>query len=254
MTIPAVTSPGSLPSLATRIKCQTRYAKFAAFAVLALMFLPLPLGRVYVCDDLLNYHLPIRQFYSQCLERGDAFDWMPSLFSGFFLTGSGQAGTYHPLHWLLYRFLPLQAAFNLEILSSYPFKLFGMKLFLERHLRRPDAAWLGAIIFTFSGFCTLHFLHPNAIAVISHLPWLLLAHDVLLRPSSDNPRWRIAAELSVAFLTGSQLLLGYPQYVWFSLLAETVYCLGFVSFSRRGMRVLVLLTLLKIMGLGLGAV
>ena len=34
------------------------------------------------------------------LESGDAFDWCPDLFGGFYLTGEGQVGTYHPLHWL----------------------------------------------------------------------------------------------------------------------------------------------------------
>jgi hypothetical protein len=236
------------------IRRQSQVAQFASFAVITWMFLPLLTGQIYVCDDLLNYHLPIRQFYADCLKNGDAFDWMPSLFSGFFLTGSGQAGTYHPWHWLLYRFLPLPMAFNLEILSSYPFMLFGMKLFLERHLHRRDAAWLGAIVFTFSGFCTLHFLHPNAIAVVSHLPWLLLALDVILRPRSGDNWRRVAAEAGLVLLTGSQLLLGYPQYVWFSLLAESVYCIGFATISWRGLRTLVLIAILKLPGLGLGAV
>jgi hypothetical protein len=31
------------------------------------------------------------------------------------------------------------------------------------------------------------------------------------------------ATAAIALLTGSQLLLGYPQYVWFSLLAEVCY-------------------------------
>jgi len=239
---------------ALEVHRQTILARWAAFAILAWMFLPLCTGRVYVCDDLLNYHLPIRQFYAECLKQGDAFDWMPSLFSGFFLTGSGQAGTYHPWHWLLYRFLPLPVAFNLELLSSYPFMLFGMKLFLQRHLQRSDAAWLGAIIFAFSGFCMLHFLHPNAIAVISHLPWLLLVQDILLRPQVASGRRRIAAEAGVAVLTGSQLLLGYPQYVWYSLLAEAVYCLGFTARSWCSLRTLTLIALLKVFGLTLGAV
>ena len=255
---------------------QTRIARAAAFAVLGWMFLPLLTGQIYVCDDLLNYHLPIRQFYSSCLQNGDAFDWMPSLFSGYFLTGSGQAGTYHPWHWLLYRCLPLETAFNLEVLSSYPFMLFGMKLFLQRHFQRPDAAWLGAIVFTFSGFCTLHFLHPNAIAVVSHIPWLLLALDVILRDCPGSAFGSVIAQSSpvdgatgvpyarrsadgmaitgIALLTGSQLLLGYPQYVWFSLLAEIVYCLGFVSWNSRGVRRLLLIASLKVLGLGLGAV
>ena len=254
MTIPADTSPEVCSESLDHRHRQARIARLAACLVLGWMFLPLFNGRFYVCDDLLNYHLPIRQFYSDCLVHGDAFDWMPSLFSGFFLTGSGQAGTYHPWHWLLYRWLPLQTAFNLEILSSYPFMLLGMKLFLQRHLRRPDAAWLGAIVFTFSGFCTLHFLHPNAISVIAHLPWLLLAHDIVIRRDRAGPGKIIVAEAGVALLTGSQLLLGYPQYVWFSLLAEIVYCLGFVSVPSRGLRVLLLLSSLKALGLGLGAI
>jgi hypothetical protein len=249
-----MTSENASPSVLQ----QTRIARAAAFAILGWMFLPLLTGQIYVCDDLLNYHLPIRQFYSTCLKNGDAFDWMPSLFSGYFLTGSGQAGTYHPWHWLLYRCLPLEMAFNLEVLSSYPFMLFGMKLFLQRHFQRPDAAWLGAIVFTFSGFCTLHFLHPNAIAVVSHIPWLLLSLDVILRdgsgaafgsgviaessPVGGATRVRYTrrsadgmALIGIALLTGSQLLLGYPQYVWFSLLAEIVYCLGFVSWNSQGL-------------------
>jgi hypothetical protein len=256
---------------------QARIARVAAFAILGWMFLPLLTGQIYVCDDLLNYHLPIRQFYSSCLQNGDAFDWMPSLFSGYFLTGAGQAGTYHPWHWLLYHCLPLEMAFNLEVLSSYPFMLFGMKLFLQRHFQRPDAAWLGAIVFTFSGFCTLHFLHPNAIAVVSHIPWLLLALDVILRDCPGSISSSVVTAQSspvggatgvrytgrsadgiamsgVALLTGSQLLLGYPQYIWFSLLAEIVYCCGFVSWNSQGFRRLLVIASLKVLGLGLGAV
>ena len=267
----------TLENASKSILQQTRIARAAAFAILGWMFLPVLTGQIYVCDDLLNYHLPIRQFYSSCLRNGDAFDWMPSLFSGYFLTGSGQAGTYHPWHWLLYRCLPLETAFNLEVLSSYPFMLFGMKLFLQRHFQRADAAWLGSIVFTFSGFCTLHFLHPNAIAVVSHIPWLLLAVDVILR---DSPGSIFGSEITaqsspvdgatgvhytrrsadgiamigVALLTGSQLLLGYPQYVWFSILAEIVYCLGFASWNYRGFGRLLVIASLKVLGLGLGAV
>ena len=254
MTIPANSQSDEMDTTKRRFYERTKIIRTVAFVIVALMFLPVLIGRVYVCDDLLNYHLPIRQFYAQCLSEGHSFDWMPGLFSGFFLTGSGQAGTYHPLHWLLYRFLPLPLAFGTEIVISYPFMLLGMKLFLQRHVRRADAAWLGAIVFTFSGFCTLHFLHPNAIAVVSHLPWLLLCLDVLLRPEPGQLRKYVAAELGLALFTGSQLLLGYPQYLWFSLLAEIVYCLGFVKLNRQAIGLLAQLAVLKIVGLGLGAV
>ncbi len=193
----------------------------AATLLFAAMAAPFFVGRYYLTDDLGEFHLPLRAFYEQCLVQGDAFDWMPSLFCGFDLTGEGQAGTYHPLHWLLYRWLPLQAAFSLELLISYPVMMFGSYLLFRCHIIRRSAAWFGALIFTFSSFGLLHFIHPNAMAVVSHLPWLLLAAGSLVRTSQSR---RIAGPVAaIGLLTGSQLLLGYPQYVWLSLLAECAY-------------------------------
>jgi hypothetical protein len=185
---------------------------------------PYLLGRVYTADDLLAYHLPVRAFYARCLERGEPFDWMPELYCGFYLTGEGQAGTYHPWHWALYRFLPLRAAFDLELLAPYPCMLAGMYLFLRRHVDRRWSALFGALVFTFSAFNALHFVHPNAMAIVAHVPWLLWGCDVLLCHRGCR---RLAAGVLVAVLTGSQWLLGYPQYVWFSLVVEAGYVVWF---------------------------
>ena len=43
------------------------------------------------------------------------------MFGGYYLFGEGQLGMAHPWHLLLYRFLPLTPAFNIEIVSSYVF-------------------------------------------------------------------------------------------------------------------------------------
>ena len=95
---------------------------------------------------------------------------------------------------------------------------------------RNDAAALGSLLFTFGSFNLLHFVHPNAVAIIAHIPWLLWAIDIVL---SDSRRRKVAAAgAAIAMLTGSQLLLGYPQYVWFSLLAETGYA-ALVVLTRR---------------------
>ena len=100
---------------------------------------------------------------------------MDSLYGGFYVTGEGQLGAYHPLHLMLYRLLPLGVAFDLELLISYPAMFAGTYLFLRVWLRRRDAALFGALAFTFCGFNLLHFVHPNAVAIVAHLPWLLLA-------------------------------------------------------------------------------
>jgi len=219
-----------------------------SFAVLALPFF---LGRIYIADDLGDFHLPVRDFYARQLERGEAFDWMPSLFGGFYVTAEGQLGAYHPWHWLLYRWLPLGAAFDLEVLSSYPLLFAGAYLFFRRLVERRDAALLGAMTFTFSGFCLLHFMHPNAIAVVAHLPWMLWAIDLSLR-SSD--RWKqTLADAGLALLLASQLLLGYPQYVWFSLLTCAALVIWRVTLRQAPARRVVLLCVPVACGVLIGA-
>jgi len=189
--------------------------------LLAALAGPFFAGLVYTADDLGAFHLPTRAFYQQQLVRGESFDWMPTLYSGFYLTGEGQTGVYHPWHLLLYRCLPLRIALCWEWLAAYPLMLLGGWMFLRRRLGRSDAAMFGSLVFTFSSFNLLHFIHPNAVAVIAHIPWLLWAIDVVLvDPDRRKAAW---AQAAVALLTGSQLLLGYPQYVWFSLIAEAAY-------------------------------
>lgn len=197
------------------------WSLLAALILLAALAAPFFAGDVYLGSDLGDFHLPARAFYAEQLARGESFDWMPSIFSGFYLTGEGQAGVYHPVHQLLYRILPLRAALGWEYLCSYPLMLAGMFFFLRRRLRRRDAAMIGSLVFTFSSSSLLHFVHPNAVAAAAHIPWLLGMIDIIL---VDANRRRVAsAQMALALLTGSLLLLGCPQYFWFSLLVETGY-------------------------------
>jgi len=206
------------------------WSLLATVMLLGAMAGPFFAGRVYTRDDLGAFHIPIRAFYSEQLARDEPFDWMPQLYSGFCLTGEGQSGAYHPLHLMLYRFLPLHAAAALEWLLSYPWMFIGAWLLLRRRLRRGDAAMFGSLLFTFCAFNLLHFVHPNAIAVVAHIPWLLWAIDIVLSdPQDSKATW---AQAGIALLTGSQWLLGYPQYVWFSLLVEVAYA-AFLTYNRR---------------------
>lgn len=219
----------------------------ASFAVLVVLGLPLLAGRIYVQDDLGQFHLPLRYFYAEALGRGDSFFWCPDLLAGFYLHGEGQAGMLHPLHLLLYGLLPLQIGFGLELWICYPVMLAGTFLFLRRWGLGRGIALFGAFAFSFSGFNLLHHVHVNAIAIIAHLPWLLLCVDGVLRG-----RGRMSAGLGLALLTGSQLLLGYPQYVWFCGLVE----IGYVVLLTRevGWRRVHKFVGLKALGVLIGAV
>ena len=47
-----------------------------AFGLLAAPFFA---GKVYTSDDLGEFHLPVRDFYSRQLAAGESFDWHPGL-------------------------------------------------------------------------------------------------------------------------------------------------------------------------------
>jgi len=198
-------------------------ALLCAAAMLAWMGRSLLTGQIPFTGDLLHFHYPLRDFYARALAAGQPFDWMPSLFNGFYLVGEGQLGGYHPVHWLLYRLLPLDRAFAIELVLAYPVLFAGAWLWLRRYAGTAPAAF-GAMVMTFSGFTLTHGVHPNIVGVMAHLPWLLLALDAAA--PSGRPRRRGTGQRAVAviaLLTGSQLLMGHPQSVWFSVLIEAAY-------------------------------
>jgi hypothetical protein len=88
-------------------------------ALLVPLLTPLATGRVFTLDDLGAYHLPMRYLYANALRNGESMLWTPAVFGGYYLFGEGQVGMAHPWHVLLYRSLPLNVAFNVEIVASY---------------------------------------------------------------------------------------------------------------------------------------
>jgi len=219
--------------------------------VLAMLARPIFVGGVYTHDDHGWLQLPIRYLYSQALASGDDVLWTPQLTNGMYLHGEGQVGMYHPLHLVLYRTLPLAWAFNLEFILSYMWMFPGMYLMLRRLDLPLYASLFGALVFTFSGFNLLHSVHLNAIAVISHIPWLIVAIDIVLR--TKDRRKLAAAQLGISLLTGSELLLGQPQYVWYSALAEGLFVIWRLKDAVSWWRIL-MLGLAKLVGGMLGAV
>ncbi len=216
----------------------------ASLAILGLFAHPLFIGQFHTYDDLLNFHLPLRAFYAGRLAEGRAFDWCPGLFGGFYLQGEGQLGMYHPLHLILYRLLPLHVAFMLELILSYPFTQVGTYLFLRRRGLGRDSSTFGSLVFTFSSYMMLRFAHLNAVATLAHMPWLLWAIDRFVHAVG---RSRVPAGLAVMALTTSQLLLGHPQFSFYSILVEGLYAI-WIAVPLGGMRYLPQLTGLKLLG------
>jgi len=199
----------------------------------AVLFLPLvfPLltSRVFTRDDFAALHLPFRYLYREALRAGDSFLWTPAYHSGFYVHGEGIAAMAHPLQMLLYRFVPLSVAFNLEVIVPFAVMLAGTSLLLRRFGLGREVAAFGAMVFTFSGFNLFNLMHMNQGDIMAHLPWLLLAAHVLL--TSPHHRSRALAFAGFAVIVGSQLLMGNPQYVWLTgvALAYMVVCLCYAG-------------------------
>jgi hypothetical protein len=201
----------------------------ASVALFAPLLFPLVSGKVFTRDDFAALHLPFRYLYREALQSGASWLWTSAYHSGFYLHGEGIAGMAHPLHLLLYRFLPLGLAFNLEIVIPFAAMLVGTWLLLRQFEIANEAAWFGGLIFTFCGFNIFNLAHMNHAAVIAHLPWLLLASHVLL--TSPDRKNRALAFAGFALVVGSQQLTGNPQYVWLTsvVLAYLIACLWYAG-------------------------
>ncbi len=216
-----------------------------------LLFVPLAgpmlMWRVFAHTDMGIFHVPLREIYATALRQGDSFTWTTQMFNGFYVHAEGQLGAFHPLHLLLYRFMPLTIALNLEVIVSYVFAFTGVWLFLRRQGAGTLATGVGAMAFTFSGFQLLHLGHPNAVAIAAHLPWLLLSIDSALSVSASG---RAKGAAGIALLSGSQVLLGHPQSAWLSTLACAVYAVA----ARPSWRALWLPVAAGVTGILIGAV
>jgi hypothetical protein len=197
---------------------------------LAALFWPALQRRVFVYSDLGHFSLPIRMFLARNLEQGITPLWMPDLFCGYYAHGDGQNGIFHPVRWLLYRSLPLSEAFNLECLIPFPLALAGIALFLRRLALPASAAMLGGLTFAFSPYLTLRLAHLNAIEVLAHLGWVLLAIDAL---QSGDPRARVRGVIGAAVATGSMFLIGYPAAIASVWGLAVAYALGTAIARRR---------------------
>ena len=205
----------------------------ASLAMLAFMARSLVTGQIPFTGDLLHFHYPLRDFYARQLGAGQPFDWMPGLFAGFYVVGEGQLGGYHPLHWLLYRALPLDRAFALELVLAYPLLFAGTWLWLRRRCGTAPAAF-GAMAATFCGFTLVHGVHPNMVGVLAHVPWLLWVLDGVAARHVPGNAWRpdLRGTGIIGLLIGSQLLLGHPQSVWFSGLVCAAYAAHLITADR----------------------
>lgn len=143
--------------------------------------------------------------------------WIPELGRGFPLMAEGQTGTFYIPNVLLYRFLDSVTAYNASILLTILFLGWGMYMWVRRMNWSRIAGLFAALSLMFSGMTLSQLPHGALLQGISLLPWVLY---LTLRLFQTKSRSAIAIW---AFIYSQQLLTGFPQAAFITILFSFAY-------------------------------
>lgn len=155
--------------------------------------------KVFLRGDLVNWVYPIYQFYKTSLISGQSIFWNPDNMSGFpsFVSSMGFLS---PLHFLLFKFLPLFTAYNLIIFLNCGLALFFTWRLLLKFKLSSAAGFFGGLIYVFSQWSWIH-----DITVCNALPILPLFFLIIYELWEKKNNWLVL---------GGDLLIGWA---WLSV-------------------------------------
>ncbi len=186
-------------------------------------------------SDVLHLNLPFKNILSQSLKNHTWPLWSHLLASGFPILAEGQIGTFYIPNLVLFRFLPLITAYNLNLGLSFILAGFGTYLFLNKLRLSKTASLWGAVVFSFSGFFGVHLNHFNLIQAASLLP--LLYWDYLLLLSKPSLKYSVLG----AFILSQQFFTGHFYIVFISLIGLIIIqILLIISGWRKNFRAILL--------------
>lgn len=181
-------------------------------------------------SDVLHFNLPLKEILSTSLKNKEWPLWTPNLAGGFPILAEGQIGTFYLPNLVLFRFLPTIIAFNLNLIISYSLSFWGTFLF-AKSLKLPNIACLfSAVVFTFSGFLSVHLNHLNLIQAACLMPLILWAANLIFKKPSFN------YSLLFAFLLSQQIFTGHFYIVFISLVGIIIFFLGNVFIAKTALR------------------
>lgn len=162
-------------------------------------------------SDVLHFHVPLKEILSTSLKKHQWPVWTPLIANGFPILAEGQIGTFYLPNLLLYRFLPTVTAFNLNLVISFFMIGFGTYIFVRSlHFSRPSSTF-AAIVFTFSGYFSVHLNHYDIIQTASLFPLLAWAALRIRRKPS------LLSSILFGFILSQQIFCGYVNIVFISL-------------------------------------
>lgn len=205
-------------------------------------FIPVPIlilsvlvffAKIIISGDSLFGHdfifafYPWKKFiYDYVWSHGTLPFWNPYLFSGSPFIADIQASMFYPLGFLYYIIPPEFAYLYSTILHSCLGSIF-MYLFMRSLSVSRRGAFLSAFIFTFNGYFMAH-LYAGHLSFVQAYIWIPLVFYFLYRfTQTIRFYWAVSAGLTL----GIQILGGFPQLSFYTILAIMGFGFYFITIS-----------------------
>ncbi len=201
---------------------------------------------ILIGTDIFLYFYPYKAYASQALLSGRLPLWNPHIFMGVPFLANSQVGLLYPLNWLfLWAEPPKQIAYSIALhvwiagMGAYLFAKYRLKL-------DTLSAFIGGVIFAFSGFLGAQVEHINQLQVSAWLPWIFFIsskarnYEFSLARGNGQTR-KVFENLSclgyhrkiamLGLIIALMLLAGHTQSVYISMFGLGIYILGHVILS-----------------------
>jgi hypothetical protein len=197
-------------------------------------------------DGQIDY-LPSRVLSAQMYKAGALPMWDPHIFSGMSHIAMVQTAPFYPPNIVLYGLLPSTVAFNLSMLLHVLMLLGFCHAFFRLLSASEEAAWLGAVAFSFCGFLLLHIEAIGLFNAATWIPALFYCVEKWIR----TLRWKYCALGGVCL--AMPVLAGWPQIALLSAIYVAIYALSAWREQPRRLRLFAGLLVTGLIAAGLGA-
>ncbi len=224
-------------------------------SVIVLFFLPLfwPTQQLLVTPDFGksdSWHFSFATKYAlwESLHEGKLPLWSDKIGDGFPLFAEGQIGTFFLPNLILFTFVgdPV-LAYNLSLVVTVLILAWGTYAWLRLLKLSPVPSIFGSLTFTLSGIVILQLPHITLLQGFSILPWFM----ALTQKIFEKPTRRVIG--IAAFVLSQQILAGFPQATFLTLLLAGSFALWRVM-NTRGAGRLLSFACAVLLGFGLSAI
>lgn len=194
---------------------------------LILRFYPFILGMTIFFGDNYSLMVPGKVFTAGWIRQGILPMWNPNIFGGVPWLGNMNESIFYPST-LIFAILNPGAALNLTVILHLVVTFVGMYQLARVWTKNKWASLVAAILWTFSTQVTGAMNNLTTLQSITWVPWVLFASLKL------DHRWQ--SKISLAVFIFLQMLGGYPQFIFYSVIAGGVLSLWQASISLKSWR------------------